>query len=46
VIQFAPVKPQYWVAASFEHHTSPHSLPRPHIHNIVITKLTTAANVR
>jgi hypothetical protein len=44
--RFAPVKPQHWVAASFEHHTSPHGLPRPHIHNIVLTGLTTAANVR
>jgi hypothetical protein len=44
--RFAPVKPQQWVVASFEHHTSPHGLPRPHIHNIVIPSLTTAANVR
>jgi len=41
--RFSPVKPQQWVAASFEHHTSPHGLPRPHIHNIVITNLTTRA---
>jgi len=39
--RFSPVKPQHWVVASFEHHTSPHGLPRPHIHNIVITSLTT-----
>ena len=39
--RFSPVKPQQWVVASFEHHTSPHGLPRPHIHNIVITSLTT-----
>ena len=39
--RFAPVKPQHWVAASFEHHTSPHGLPRPHIHNIVVVSLTT-----
>jgi hypothetical protein len=44
--RFAPVKPQHWVAASFEHHTSPHGLPRPHIHNIVLTGLTTAATGR
>jgi hypothetical protein len=44
--RFAPVKPQHWVVASFEHHTSPHGLLSPHIHNIVITSLTTAANVR
>ena len=41
--RFAPVKPQRWVIASFEHHTSPHGLPRPHVHNIVITTLTTGA---
>ena len=35
--RFAPVKPQQWVVASFEHHTSPHGLPRPHVHNIVLT---------
>jgi hypothetical protein len=44
--RFSPVKPQHWVVASFEHHTSPHGLPRPHVHNIVLTSLTTAANVR
>ena len=44
--RFSPVKPQHWVVASFEHHTSPHGLPRPHIHNIVLTSLTTAANAR
>jgi hypothetical protein len=27
--RFALVKPQHWVVASFEHHTSPHGLPRP-----------------
>jgi len=42
--RFSPVKPQQWVVASFEHHTSPHSLPQPHIHNIVITNLTTAGS--
>ena len=41
--RFSPVKPQHWVVASFEHHTSPHGLPRPHIHNIVITSLTARA---
>lgn len=41
--RFSPVKPQHWVVASFEHHTSPHGLPRPHVHNIVITSLTTGA---
>ena len=44
--RFAPVKPQHWVVASFEHHTSPHGLPRPHIHNIALPSLTTAANAR
>ena len=39
--RFSPVKPQRWVVASFEHHTSPHGLPRPHVHNIVIGGLTT-----
>ena len=42
--RFAPVKPQHWVVASFEHHTSPHGLSHPHIHNIVLTALTTAAS--
>ena len=44
--RFAPVKPQHWVVASFEHHTSLHGLPRPHIHNIAVASLTTAANAR
>lgn len=39
--RFAPVKPQRWVIASFEHHCGPHGAPRPHVHNIVITALTT-----
>jgi hypothetical protein len=39
--RFSPVKPQRWVVASFEHYTSPHGLPHPHIHNIVIGGLTT-----
>jgi hypothetical protein len=38
---FSPVKPQRWVIASFEHHCGPHGLPHPHVHNIVITRLTT-----
>jgi len=44
--RFAPVKPQRWVIASFEHHTSPHGLPQPHIHNIVLTSLTTGTDAR
>jgi hypothetical protein len=40
---FSPAKPQRWVIASFEHHTSPHSLPQPHIHNIAIPALAAAA---
>lgn len=39
--RFSPVKPQRWVIASFEHHCGPHGLPHPHIHNIVVTALTT-----
>jgi hypothetical protein len=39
--RFAPVKPQRWVIASFEHHCGPHGLPQPHVHNIVVTSLTT-----
>jgi len=44
--RFSPVKPQHWVIASFEHHCGPHGLPRPHIHNIVLTSLTTPAQAR
>jgi len=44
LIRFSPIKPQKWVVASYEHHTSPHGLPHPHVHNIVITSLTTAAS--
>jgi hypothetical protein len=33
---FPPDPPQRWVIASFEHHTSPHGIELPHIHNIVI----------
>ena len=39
--RFSPDKPQRWVIASFEHHSGPHGVPHPHIHNIVITALTT-----
>jgi hypothetical protein len=42
--RFASVKPQQWVVASFEHHTSPHGLPHPHVHNIVLPSLTTGLN--
>jgi len=41
ITTFAPVKPQRWVIASFEHHCGPHSLPHPHVHNIILTRLTT-----
>jgi hypothetical protein len=41
ITTFSPVKPQRWVIASFEHHCGPHGLPSPHVHNIVITWLTT-----
>ncbi len=39
ITTFSPVKPQRWVIASFEHHCGPHGLPRPHIHNVVLTGL-------
>jgi hypothetical protein len=39
--RFTPVKPQRWVVASFEHHTGPHGIQHPHVHNIVATTLTT-----
>ena len=38
--RFSPVKPQRWVVASFEHHCGPHGAPQPHVHNIVITAMT------
>jgi hypothetical protein len=41
--RFAALKPQRWVVASFEHHCGPHGLPRPHVHNIVLTDLTVGA---
>jgi hypothetical protein len=37
---FPPDPPQRWVIASFEHHTSPHGIQLPHVHNIVIAALT------
>ena len=39
--RFSTRKPQRWVVASFEHHSGPHGLTHPHIHNIVVTALTT-----
>jgi len=42
--RFSPIKPQHWVVASFEHHTSPHGLPRPHIHNITVDRKSTRLN--
>jgi len=39
--RFLPEKPQRWVIASFEHHCGPHGVAHPHVHNIVITGLTT-----
>lgn len=39
--RFSPEKPQRWVIASFEHHTGAHGVGHPHIHNVVITALTT-----
>lgn len=44
--QFSPARPQQWVVASFEHHTSPHGLPRTHIHNIVLASLTAGTQPR
>ncbi len=44
--RFAPVKPQHWVVASFEHHTSCRGLPYLHIHNIALASLATGMNVR
>jgi hypothetical protein len=41
ITTFSPTKPQRWFMASFQHHCGPHGLPHPHIHNIVITRLTT-----
>ena len=41
LVRFSPVKPQRWVIASFEHHCGPHGLSHPHVHNIVVTDLTT-----
>jgi hypothetical protein len=41
--RFSPVKPQRWVVASFEHHTGPHGLPHPHVHNIIVVGMTTRA---
>jgi hypothetical protein len=41
--RFSPVRPQRWVAASFEHHRGPHGHPHPQLHNIVITTRTTGA---
>jgi hypothetical protein len=38
---FSPAKPQRWIIASFEHHCSPHGLLHPHVHNIVVVRLTT-----
>lgn len=32
-----------WVVAFIEHHTGPHGLPRPHVHNSALANLTTAA---
>jgi hypothetical protein len=42
--RFAPVKPQRWVIASFEHHCGPHGLPHPHVHNVVAASLTTGTS--
>ena len=41
ITTFSPVKPQRWLVASFEHHCGPHAFPQPHVHNIVVSRLTT-----
>jgi hypothetical protein len=41
---FPPDPPQRWVIASFEHHTSPHGIELPHVHNIVIAALVTSTS--
>ena len=41
--RFSTVKPQRWVIASFEHHSGPHGIQNPHVHNIVVTALTTGS---
>ncbi len=46
ITTFSPVKPQRWVIASFEHHCSPHGLPHPHVHNVVLTRLTSGDHGR
>lgn len=45
ITTFSQLKPQRWVIASFEHHCGSHGLQHPHIHNIVITRLTTGTPV-
>jgi hypothetical protein len=45
ITTFSPVKPQRWVIASFEQHCGPHGLPHPHVHNIILTRLTTGTPV-
>jgi hypothetical protein len=45
ITTFSQVKPQRWVVASFEHHCGPHGLPRPHVHNVVLTQLTTGDRI-
>lgn len=42
--RFSPIKPQRWVIASFEHHSGPHGAIHPHVHNIVISNLTTGSH--
>jgi hypothetical protein len=45
ITTFSPVKPERWVVASFEHHCGPYGLLHPHIHNVVITQLTTGDRI-
>lgn len=34
--RFAPVRPQRWVVASYEHHSGPHGLAHRHVHYVVV----------
>lgn len=38
--RFGPRRPQRWLVASFEHHCGSHGIQHPHVHNVVVTALT------
>jgi len=44
ITEFAEVKPQRWVVASFEHHCGSHGVQLPHVHNVVVTALTSGSS--